>query len=342
MSYYVGLDVSLKETHICVRVPGGRVAASGCVATCPVAIAAWLGAHAPGAETVVLETGGLSSWLCEGLCEQGVGAVIVDARLAKGALSGRANKNDANDAEALAWLALTGWYRRVAVKSERARVRRGLLVARSQLEGQRRSLENVVRALLRGFGLKVGSVAKGGFEARARVLLADLPQLGDAVEALLTARRALMAEALGLEKRIKAAARQSATCRRLMTVPGVGPMTALTFVAAIDDPRRFADSYDVGAYLGLTPRLFASGQTTYKGRISKWGDSLARHMLYEAANAMLVRVKAWSAPKAWAARLARRIGPKKARVALARKLAVILHRIWLSGEDFQWKKEAVA
>lgn len=342
MSYYVGLDVSLKETHICVRVPGGRVAASGCVETCPVAIAAWLGERSPDAETVVLETGGHSSWLCAGLREQGLAAVIVDARLAKKALSGRANKNDANDAEGLAWLALTGWYRQVAVKSEQARLRRALLVARSQLEGQRRSLENVVRALLRGFGVKMGSVAKGGFEARARALLTAVPQLGDAVEALLAARRALMAEVAVLEKKIKAVARQCPTCRRLMTVPGVGQMTALTFTAAIDEPRRFTCSYDVGAYLGLTPRLFQSGETTYTGRISKWGDSLARHMLYEAANAMLVRVKAWCPPKAWAARLARRIGPKKARVALARKLAVILHRIWLTGEDFQWKKEVVA
>jgi transposase len=272
----------------------------------------------------------------------GVPAVIVDARLAKKALSGRANKSDANDAEGLAWLALTGWYRRVSVKSEAARIRRSLLVARSQLCGQRRSLDNVVRALFRGFGVKFGSVGKSAFEARAQLLLEDQPELGDAVLALLAARRVLLAELAGLEKRIKAVAQDSEVCRRLMTVPGVGPMTALAFTAAIDAPGRFEDSYDVGAYLGLTPRLFQSGEVAYNGRISKWGDALARHMLYEAANSLMVRVKAWSPPKAWAVRLARRIGAKKARVALARKLAVILHRIWLEGTSFQWTKQAAA
>lgn len=342
MSYYVGMDVSLKETHLCVLNEGGGIVARGSAASAPVALGAWLSVHAPGAAVVVLETGGFSSWLSAGLCELGVAAVIVDARLAKKALSGRANKSDRNDAEGLAWLARTGWYRRVAGKSEGAREWRAFLVARQQLAGQRRSLENVVRALLRGFGAKVGRVAKGRFEARARGLLEDLPRLADAVGALLAARRAILCELATLEKRIKAVARASEVCRRLMTVPGVGPMTALAFVAAIDDPKRFADSYDVGAYLGLTSRLFQSGEVAYNGRISKWGDALARHMLYEAANSLMVRVKDWCPPKVWAARLVRKIGPKKARVALARKLAVILHRIWLSGDDFRWSKEAAA
>ena len=342
MTYYVGLDVSLKETEVCVLAPGGRLVARARVASDPVSLSNWLGIHASSASAVVLETGGLSSWLAGGLVAFGVPAVIVDARLAKKALSGRANKSDANDAEGLAWLALTGWYRRVAVKSEAARVRRALLVARSQLCGQRRSLENVVRALFRGFGLKIGSPGKAAFETRTRQLLEDRPELGDAVLALLAARQTLLSEQASLDKRIKAAAQASPVCRRLMTVPGVGPMTALAFVAAIDNPERFEDSYDVGAYLGLTPRLFQSGELAYSGRISKWGDALARHMLYEAANSLIVRVKAWSAPKAWAVRLVRKIGAKKARVALARKLAVILHRIWLEGTNFQWTKEATA
>ena len=342
MAYYAGLDVSLKETKVCVLAPGGRIVARGSVATEPAALSAWLAAQARGVEVAVLETGGMSSWLASGLVAHDIRAVIVDARLAKKALSGRANKSDANDAEGLAWLALTGWYRRVAVKSEAARVRRGLLVARAQLCGQRRALENVVRALFRGFGMKFGAPGKRAFEARARQLLEERPELGDAVLALLAARRAIAAELAGLETRIQSAARDCAVCRRLMTVPGVGPMTALAFTAAIDDPGRFEDSYDVGAYLGLTPRLFQSGELAYNGRISKWGDALARHMLYEAANSLMVRVKAWSAPKVWAARLARKVGGKKARVALARKLAVILHRIWLEGTSFKWTKEAAA
>ncbi len=258
MTYYAGLDVSLKETKVCVLAPGGRIVARGSVVTDPAAISAWLAARAPGVEVAVVETGGMSSWLASGLVGLGVRAVIVDARLAKKALSGRANKSDANDAEGLAWLALTGWYRRVAVKSEAARVRRGLLVARAQLCSQRRALENVVRAVVRGFGMKFGAAGKMAFEARARDLLEDRPELGDAVLALLAARRVITAEVRGLETRIMAAARDCTVCHRLMTVPGVGPMTTLAFTAAIDDPGRFVDFYDVGAYLGLTPRLFQS------------------------------------------------------------------------------------
>jgi transposase len=127
-----------------------------------------------------------------------------------------------------------------------------------------------------------------------------------------------------------------------MTVPGVGPMTALAFVTAIDDPGRFARSASVGAYLGLTPRRHQSGEADWSGRISKHGDGLARHLLYEAANSLIARVRKWSAPKAWAARLVRKLGPKKARVALARKLAVILHRIWLDGTEFRWSQEVAA
>ena len=342
MQTYIGLDVSLKETHICALRDGGEIVARGCVESEPAIVAQWLFCHAPDVRCVVLETGGQSSWLAGELTKLGVPAVIVDARLAKKALSGRVNKSDVNDAEGLAWLALTGWYRRVMVKSKDARVWRNLLVARAQLGSQRQALENVVRAQLRSFGQKVGTVARAGFDTRVHSLLEQLPDLAPSIMPLLAARRAIVATMADLDKQIRLAARQSDSCRRLMTVPGVGPMTALAFMAAIDDPRRFKASTDVGAYLGLTPRLYQSGEVAFNGRISKWGDRLARHMLYEAANSLLVRVKNWCAPKVWAARLVKRIGPRKARVALARKLAVILHRIWLSGRDFQWSKEAVA
>ena len=342
MSYYVGMDVSLKETHLCVLRDGGEIVARGRVASEPAALAAWLGAHAPDALRVVLETGGFSSWLASGLQALGVRAVIVDARLAKKALSGRANKSDANDAEGLAWLSLTGWCRQVAAKSEEVRLWRTLLTSRQQVMKQRRALESQIRAFFRSFGHKVGRVCKAGFEGRARELLEARQDLSPAVEALLAVRRVLLQQGAVLEQQIKSRARQSEICRRLMTVPGVGPLTALSFQAAIDDPWRFSSSYDVGAYLGLTPRLFQSGEMAYNGRISKWGDGLARHMLYEAANSLLVRVKDWCALKVWGARLVRRIGPKKARVALARKLAVILHRLWVTGEEFQWKTEAAA
>jgi transposase len=216
------------------------------------------------------------------------------------------------------------------------------LLARQQLVKQRRDLENQVRALLRGFGLAVGRVSRARFEERVWELVRREPLLEEALAPLLTVRRSVCLQVEALEGRIGAAAGNSAVCRRLMTVPGVGPMTALAFVTAIDDPERFAKSSSVGAYLGLTPRRHQSGAAEWSGRISKHGDALARHMLYAAANSLMSRVKRWSAPKAWAARLAKRVGAKKAHVALARKLAVILHRIWCEGSEFRWStKEAI-
>jgi len=343
VEHYVGLDVSLKETHFCVMDGTGEVVARGREATHPELLSRALARHAPAARVVVLETGGQSSWLQGELEALGTPAVIVDARRARKALSCRMNKTDANDAEGLAHLARTGWYRRVAAKRRATRLARSLLLARQQLVKQRRDLENQVRALLRGFGLAVGSVSRAGFEERAWRLIEREPALEDAIGSLLQVRRALCLQVRELEGRIGQAVKQSDVCRRLMTVPGVGPMTALAFVTAIDDPGRFGKSASVGAYLGLTPKRHQSGEVAWSGRISKHGDGLARHMLYEAANSLLSRTRAWSAPKAWAARLARRIGGKKARVALARKLAVILHRIWLDGTEFRWSaKEAAA
>lgn len=342
MEQYVGLDVSLKETHICVVDGAGGIVARGREVTHPELLAQALCRLAPGARLVVLETGGQSSWLHRELRAQEVPALIVDARRAKAALSCRLNKTDANDAEGLAQLARTGWYREVSAKRPETRLVRSLLLARQQLAKQRRDLENQVRGLLRGFGLAVGTVARGRFEARVWALVEREPGLAAALGPLLQVRRSLELQVKELERRIGAEAKASPVCRRLMTVPGVGPMTALAFVTAIDDPARFARSVSVGAYLGLTPRRQQSGQMDWSGRISKQGDGLARHMLYEAANSLLSRVRKWSAPKAWAARLVKKIGPKKARVALARKLAVILHRIWLDGTSFRWSAEATA
>ena len=340
MEQYIGLDVSLKETHICVVDGRGAVLARGREATQPDLLARAIECLAPGARLAVLETGGQSSWLHSELTARGVPAVIVDARRAKVVLSCRLNKTDANDAEGLAHLARTNWHHEVAAKRPETRVARSLLLARQQLVKQRRDLENQTRGLLRGFGLAVGTVARIRFEARVWELVAREPALEDTIDPLMMVRRSLSPQIKQLESRITAWAGGSAVCRRLMTVPGVGPMTALAFYTAIDDPYRFAKSSSVGAYLGLTPRGHQSGAVDWSGRISKHGDALARHMLYEAANSLLSRVRKWSAPKAWAARLVKRTGGKKARVALARKLAVILHRIWADGTEFRWSNEA--
>lgn len=336
MEQYVGLDVSMKETHICVVDFDGNVVVRGREVTQPELLAAAIGRLAPEVSLVVLETGGQSSWLWRELTGFGLPAVIVDARRAKAVLSCRLNKTDANDAEGLAQLARSGWYREVTAKRPETRLARALLLARQQLAEQRRALENQLRALLRGFGLGVGTVSRARFEARVWELAEHEPGLVPALEPLLAVRRELCLALKELEARINAATKASDVCLRLMTVPGVGPLTALAFVTAIDDPHRFARSSSVGATLGLTPRRHQSGEVSWSGRISEQGDALARHMLYEAANVLLCRVRKWSAPKAWAARLVGRIGGKKARVALARKLAVIMHRMWADGSEFRW------
>lgn len=344
MEHYVGLDVSLKVTHICVVDKDGAVVARAREVTHPELLAAAIKKLAPAVVCVVLETGGQSSWLEQGLLRHGIPAVIVDARQAKAVLSCRVNKTDANDAEGLARLARSGWYKKIASKHPDSRRVRALVLARRQADKQRRDVENVVRALLRGFGLGVGTVSRGRFEERVRELLVAEPGLQEAIDPLLKVRAAALVQLGELDKRSRQAAAASEDCRRLMTVPGVGAGTALAFVTALDDPSRFARSSSVGAYLGLTSRRRQSGEMNISGRISKWGDEIARHFLYEAANALLTRTRRWSPIKAWGLRLAKKIGGKKARVAVARKLAVILHRIWLDGTTFRWsdEKEVVA
>jgi transposase len=341
MKEYVGLDVSLEVTHFCIVDETGTVVARGRVASEPEAIAAVLRERSAGEIVrVVHETGGMAHWLQRELEALGLPAVLVDARKAKGVLKAMLNKTDKHDAHALARLAQSGFIAPVAGKSRQTQLVRALLTARQQMMRKRRDLENQIRALLRGFGLKVGKVSKARFAARVRELLEAEPLLEDAVAPLLAVRRALVLGQDQLDARLVAVAGTSPVCRRLMSVPGVGPLTALAFMTAIDDPHRFRRSASVGAYLGLTPRRYQSGEMGYTGRISKWGDGVARHFLYEAANSLISRVKRWSAPKAWACRLVPRLGGKKARVALARKLAVILHRMWVDGTEFRMISQA--
>lgn len=258
------------------------------------------------------------------------------------ALSAMRNKTDRNDARGLAQMMRTGWYRRVHVKSPAARELRLLLVNRHALLAKRRDIENTIRGTLKVFGLKVGAVSRLGFEERVASLLADRSELWELVEPMLAVRRVLLEQYHALHRKLLEAVRKDAVCRRLMTVPGVGPVVAAVYRTGIDDPRRFAKSHSVGAHFGLTPRKYASGEVNRTGRISKCGDGLVRTALYEAANILLTRVKGWCTLKAWGFRLAKRAGMQKAKVAVARKLAVILHRMWQDGSDFRWGKEAVA
>ncbi len=247
------------------------------------------------------------------------------------------NKTDAGDAELLAEIARTGFCRAVAVKSEVAQEARILLKARAHLVRQRRDTENAIRGLLGSLGLRFPKGA-GKLAGRVRAALEDRPELRATIEPLLSSVEALKRAIARLDEAVMARAK-AAACRVLMSVPGVGPVTALAFAATIDDPSRFAKSRTVGAYLGLTTRRFQSGEMDYSGRISKHGDAMVRSLLYEAAHSMLTVVRKAHPLKDWARRISRRSGHKKACVALARKLAVILHRMLITGEPFRWPEK---
>jgi transposase len=247
------------------------------------------------------------------------------------------NKTDKNDARGIAQILRTGWYSRVHVKSIESHYVRALLASRKAIFNKCIDLENEVRGLLKIFGVKLPArVYHGAFDGEARKAIADDTALTDALVPMLDARLLLLRTFRDLDARVKRMAREDQVCTRFMTVPGVGPLTALTFKAAIDDPARFSNSRTVGAHFGLTPRRFQSGETDNPGRISRAGDADVRAALYTAANSMLMRSIRWSWLKAWGMRLAKTKGRRRAVVAVARKLAVVLHRMWADQADFRW------
>jgi transposase len=249
-------------------------------------------------------------------------------------------KTDRKDARGIAQMVRMGWYRPVHCKALAAQEIRALLVARKQLQAKLLDLELCIRGILRGFGLKLGVITRSRFEARVRDLIEGHPMLEQVAGPMLAARNARRTQFNALHKRMLALARQDAVCGRLMTVPGVGPQVALTFKSAVDDPERFTRSKAVGAHFGLTPKKHQSGETDVTGSITRAGDAMVRTALYEAANAMLSPAPRFSALKRWAMEVARRRGVRRAKVALARKLATVLHRIWVDGTTFRWHKEA--
>ncbi|NGM44563.1 IS110 family transposase [Rhodobacter sp. SGA-6-6] len=339
MKQYVGLDVSQKETAVCVVDEHGRLIFEGRARSDPGALARILAKKAPLAERVGFETGAMSSWLWHELKRIGLPVVCIDARHAHAVLSVRMNKSDENDARGLAELVRIGWYREVAVKSEASQQVRALLVARSRLVAIRRDLENQVRSMLKEYGLIFPRAIAGQFRRRVIELAGDEHVLWHVLLPLLSVHDHVCCKLEELDRQIREMARTDETTRRLMTVPGIGVVTALTFRHTIDDPSRFRSAASVGAYLGLTPRRRQSGDMDTIGHVSRWGDRLLRTYLFEAASVLLHRTKRWCALKAWGLRLAKRNGMKKAQVAVARKLAVILHCIWVDGTSFEWGKE---
>jgi transposase len=340
MGQYVGLDVSLDETKVPVLDEQGRRVWRGSCASTPEAIEVTIRKHVPDAVRIGLETGPLTTWLWQALTDAGLPMVCLDARQAKAALNMRINKTDDNDAEGLAHLVRSGWYREVRVKSREAMLVRSLLGARTQLLGMVTDLSNQIRGLMKTFGLVVPKGAGKIFEANVRRLLEGEALVAGVVLPLLESWRAVRARAADLDRQLLSVVRGSATCRRLMTIPGIGAVVAASFVAAVETPENFTTSRAVGAWIGLTPRRYQSGQVDDDGPISRRGDARLRALLYEAATAMLTRVQGESELRRWGLALKKRLGFKRAAVALARKMAVIMHAMWKNGADFDPKAAA--
>ena len=343
MKNYAALDVSMEQTAICVIDETGKKIIEGKVPTDPDAVTRWLADKACSLEKVGMETGPLAVWLWNEFTARGLPIVCLDARHASAALAMMPNKTDRHDAAGLAQIVRTGWYKEVRIKSHAAYVVRALLSARDALVGIRGKIENEIRGLLKTFGVMFGKKV-GGFTRRAEEIVAGelvaSPEIKRIIEALLEARRAILDRIKALDSRVRSIARQSATTRLLMTAPGVGAITALSVASAYDDAARFGRSSSAGAYLGLTPRRYESGEISRNGRISKRGSKLTRKHLFEAANALLTRDGKFSSLKAWGLRLAKIAGFKKAKVAVARKLAVILHAMWKTRTPFRWSVAA--
>ncbi|MBV8870629.1 MAG: IS110 family transposase [Acetobacteraceae bacterium] len=289
-----------------------------------------------------IETGPMTPWLVHELRARGLDIVCLDARHASAALKMQMNKADRNDAEGLAQIMRTGWYRSVHVKSLDTHRARALLGARTQLVGMTTRLSNHIRGVLKTFGLLPGAMRGLPFDRRVEALLADRDDLVPIVRPMLEAWRKLREQIAAFDKAVRALAKASPTCRLLMSVPGIGVVSVLAYVSTVEDPARFARSRSVGAHMGLTPRQYQSGEVDRSGKISRCGDTLARTLMYEAAVVILTRVKRASSLKDWAQAIARRSGVGKARVALARKLSVILHSVWRSGEPFRWPGKPAA
>jgi transposase len=342
MKHHAGIDVSLELSSVCILDDSGNVIREAKVASDPAALAKYFLGLETRVVRVGLEAGPLSQWIHAGLTAAGFETVLLETRHVKAALSAMAVKTDRKDARGIAQLMRMGWFRPVHAKSATSQEIRALLTARKMLQGKVLDVERSLRGILRGFGLKVGRVTPRTYEARIRDLASGQPVLEAVAAAMLAARATLRREFASVHQAILTIVRDDEVCSRLMTLPGVGPLVSITFKTAIDDPSRIAKSKSVGALFGLTPRKYQSGEREVTGAITCAGDAMVRLALYEAATSLLSRAARPTPLKRWATEVAKRRGTKRARVALARKLGVIMHRMWVDGTTYQPAQPASA
>jgi transposase len=343
MDHYAGIDVSLECSSVCVVDANGKIARETKVPSEPAALIGWF--HSLGFDLIRigLEAGPLSQWLYAAMKQAGLAVELLETRHVSDAFKAMPVKSDRNDARNIAQLMRLGWFRPVHCKSMSAQETRAMLTARKLIQNKLQDIENSLRGILRGFGLKVGKTTKRNFASRTSELVVGHPALETIAAAMLSVHMALLREFNGLEKRVRAMSLLDAKARLLMSTPAVGPIISLTYASAIDDPFRFTSSKRAGPLFGLTPKKHQSGETDYSGRISKNGDASVREALYEAAHIILTKpIKGCAQLKSWAMRIARRAGMNKAKVALARKLAVIMLRMLKDNVPFNSTTTAAA
>jgi transposase len=342
MAHFAGLDVSVAETSICIVDDHGKIVRERKVPTEPEAIIEALNGSGQACERIGLEAGPLSQWLYGELAEASLPVICIETRHIRAVLEAQINKTDRNDARGIAQMMRVGLFRPVHVKTLQSQQRRMLLTTRKLLQSKMIDLENDLRGTLKNFGFKVGKIGAAGFEARVRELVDGHPTLRAMVIPVLVARTALREQFKVLHALLLRLVRHDRACRLLMTAPGVGPVAAMTFRATVDVPARFRKSKAIGAHFGLTPRKHQSGEMDRTGRISKRGDRMVRTALFEAAQAVMIRLTRWCTLKAWGMKIARKRGLRRAIVAVARRLGVILHRMWASGTAYRWVQAATA
>ena len=342
MNHYAAIDVSLELSSVCIVDATGKVVKETKVATHPDALVKFFKGFGLPLTRIGLEAGPLSQWLYAGLTDAGFETILMETRHVRAALSAMTVKTDRRDARGMAQLLRMGWFQPVHAKSPGSQELRALLVARKLLQHKLRDIELSIRGILRGFGLKVGHVTDKTFEARIRKLVTAHAMLEQIAAAMLAARTTLLSQFKKLHKAVLDIVRHDEVCRRFMTTPSVGAIVAITYKSALDDPHRIKKSRNAGPLFGLTPKRYQSGETDVTGGITRVGDEMVRTTLYEAANVLLSRVTRFSALKRWGLEVAKRRGLKRAKVAVARRLAVILHRMWIDGTTFHWSKTKAA
>jgi transposase len=339
MSYYVGLDVSLQATFVSIIDKDGKIIKEREVISEVEELSKYLKGEGLVYEKIGIESGQLSIHLCKGLIGEGLPVICVDARHMASALSARINKNDKNDARGIAQMLRAGLYKEVQIKSDEGCHLKVVLGSRRQLVSIRQQLCGTVRGLLKIYGIKIKHRTEyKRFVIKVKESISSIDNFGfTAIDEMLGNILLLEKSIANLDSKLSSLVKEDKDCKNLMSIPGVGVITALTYKTTIDDPTRFDDSETVGAYMGLTPKQYASGEIDRHGRISKMGPKECRSMLYEAAQSLLVISKKKCKLKAWGLKLAKKKGMKKAIVAVARKLAVIMHRILIDKTEFSYQ-----